>query len=350
MVDMSPRGIISLITLFLLVLVLFAARHEIAVAWKLVSQVDIWILLLLIPAQFVVYFAAGEMMFEYLRAKKALKGVSRFTLTRMALELNFVNHILPSGGVSGISYMTWRLGKYNVSPGRATMSQIVRYTAGFLAFLTLLVISVVLITLDTGVDRFIILVSTVLASTIVFFMIFGIYIISSSTRLESFARWSTRAINSFVRRVTFGRKKQIVKKARVEQFFVDIHKDFVELRADKRLLLKPYLWGLVFNAMDVGLFLIGFWALGYSVNPAAIVIAYGIASIAGFLVITPGGAGAYEAIMIGFLGTAGLPAGVMIAGVLLTRVVLLLGTIISGYIFYQLTILKYGKTPVKSGS
>ena len=345
---MSRRGILSLITLFLLILVLYFARHEIYIAWKLISHVNVWILALLIPMQAFVYFAAGEMMFEYLRAKNALKNVSRFTLTRMALELNFVNHILPSGGVSGISYMTWRLGKYGVSPGRATMSQIVRYVAGFLAFLTLLLISVVLITLDSGVDRFIILVSSVLASTIVCFMIFGIYILSSSLRLEGFARWSTRAINSSVRRLTFGKKKHTVDLSKVQQFFSDIHKDYIELRADKGLLLKPYLWGILYNAADVGLFMIGFWALGYSVNPAAIVIAYGIASIAGFIVITPGGAGAYEAIMIAFLGTAGLPASVVIAGVLLTRVVLLIGTVISGYVFYQLTILKYGKTPVKS--
>ena len=52
---------------------------------------------------------------------------------RMALELNFVNHTLPSGGVSGISYMTWRLGKLGVSPGRAASAQVVRYVAGFIA-------------------------------------------------------------------------------------------------------------------------------------------------------------------------------------------------------------------------
>lgn len=345
---MSRRGIISLITLILLGLLLFAARNEIAHAWELISDVNLWILALLIPAQFVVYFAAGEMMFEYLRAKNTLRGVSRFSLTRMALELNFVNHILPSGGVSGISYMTWRLSKYDVSSGRAAMSQIVRYTAGFLSYLTLLLISVVLITLDTGVDRFIILVTSVLASSIVFFMIFGIYIISSSARLKGFAHWFTRNTNRVVSRATFSKKKRALQLRRVEQFFNDLHEDYTELRHDKRLLLKPFLWGIIFNAMDVGLFVIGFWALGHSVNPAAIVIAYGIASIAGFLIITPGGAGAYEAIMIGFLGSAGISQGVAIAGVLLTRVVLLLGTIISGYIFYQLTIMKYGKNPVKS--
>lgn len=344
---MSRRGILSIITLILLALIVFAARHEIAQAWELVGKINLWVLALLIPLQVVVYFAGGEMMFEYLRSKHAINKVSRLTLTRIALELNFVNHILPSGGVSGISYVTWRLGKFDVSPGRATMAQAVRYVAGFLSYLTILVISVILITLDTGVDRFIILVSSVLACTIVFFIVFGIYIISDATRLKGFANWFTYTVNRIVKQVTFGRNKRALNLSRIELFFSDFHDDYVELKRDKGMLLKPYLWGIVFNAADVGLFIIGFLALGHFVNPAAIAIAYGISSLAGFLVITPGGAGAYEAIMIGFLATAGAPQGVAIAGVLITRVILLLGTILSGYIFYQLTILKHGKTILK---
>jgi uncharacterized protein (TIRG00374 family) len=91
------------------------------------------------------------------------------------------------------------------------------------------------------------------------------------------------------------------------------------------------------------LFLITFWALGVPVNPAPILIAYGVAALAGFFVITPGGAGAYEAIMVGFLALAGLSQGTAIAGTLLTRVILLLGTIVLGYVFYQLAIVKYGR-------
>ncbi len=345
---MSRRGIISLITLLLLLLVIFTARQEIVHAIDLISHVNLWILALLIPIQFVVYFAAGEMMFEYLRAKHTTKLASRLTLTRMALELNFVNHLLPSGGVSGISYISWRLNKFGVSPGRATMSQAVRYVSGFLSYLTLLVISVVLITLDGGVNRLIILVSSVLACAIIFGMIFGIYIISSSDRLTNFAHWLTRNVNKFIKAVTLGKTKKALQLKRVESFFTDFHNDYVELRADKKLLLKPYMWGIIFNAADVGLFVIGFLSFGYHINPAIILIAYGIASLAGFIVITPGGAGAYEALMIAFMGSAGVPPGIAIAGVLITRVILLLGTIFSGYFFYQLTILKYGKNPAKS--
>ena len=127
------------------------------------------------------------------------------------------------------------------------------------------------------------------------------------------------------------------------EFFGEMHRDYLALRQDKRILIKPFLWGLLFTIADVALFLITFWALGAPVNPAPILIAYGLATIAGFFVITPGGAGAYEAIMVAFLAIAGLDKGTAIAGIVLTRVILLLGTIIFGYLFYQHAIIKYGK-------
>jgi uncharacterized membrane protein YbhN (UPF0104 family) len=53
--------------------------------------------------------------------------------------------------------------------------------------------------------------------------------------------------------------------------------------------------------------------------------------------------------MVAFLAIAGLSQGTAIAGIVLTRVILLLGTIILGYVFYQHAILKYGKgnSPIK---
>lgn len=343
----SHRNIISAITIVLLVFIVWASWNEIMHAWRLLATVNLWILALLIPVQFIAYYAAGEMMFDYLRDKGALKHVSRLSMARMALELNFVNHILPSGGVSGISYMTWRLGKLGVQPARATMAQVVRYVTGFLAFIALLLVSVVAVTVDEGVNRLIILASSVVASVLIFSIVFGIYIISSRSRLHSFAGWSTRVVNSSVKKITFGRKTQVVQQKVLEKFFADFHDDYVELSQDKRLLIKPFLWGLLFTASDVALFMIGFWALGYVVNPAPVVIAYGLASFAGFLLLTPGGAGAYEAIMVSFLSIAGIPQGAAIAAIILTRVIVLIGTIISGYVFYQLTLLKYGKHTTK---
>jgi hypothetical protein len=119
----------------------------------------------------------------------------------------------------------------------------------------------------------------------------------------------------------------------------------LEIRKEKRILIVPFIWALAANLFDVALLFIAFWALGFSINPAILVVAFGLSSIASVFSVTPGGAGVYEAIFIAFLATAGVPPNVAIAGTLMARVALLLGTIVFGYFFYQLTINKYGKHP-----
>ena len=48
--------------------------------------------------------------------------------------------------------------------------------------------------------------------------------------------------------------------------------------------------------------------------------------------------------MIAVLAAGGVGQSQAIAGTLLARVTLLLGTIIFGYVFYQMSIVKYGKS------
>ncbi|HMH70127.1 MAG TPA: lysylphosphatidylglycerol synthase transmembrane domain-containing protein [Candidatus Saccharimonadales bacterium] len=340
---MSFRAWLSVVTFLLIAVIIYFSRHELLHAWGLLAKVNIWILLLIIPAQIFMYYAGGEMIFSYLRAKKSIDKIPPLTLARMALEMNFVNHVLPSGGVSGISYMTWRLGKFGVTSGRATMAQAVRFAVGFAAFILLLVIAVFLVTIDGNINRWIILMSSTLVTLMVGTIIAGVYLMSSSKRMSTFAVWLTRTVNFVVRRATFRRKKHILSHDKVNMFFSDMHRDFVALRADKRILIKPFLWGLAFTLADISLFLITFWALGSPINPAPVLIAYGVATIAGFFVVTPGGAGAYEAIMVAFLAIAGVSGGTAIAGIVLTRVILLISTIALGYLFYQHAIIKYGK-------
>jgi uncharacterized protein (TIRG00374 family) len=341
---MSFRAWLSVVTLVLIGVIIYFSRHELLHAWELLSKVNIWILLLLIPVQILAYYASGEMIFSYLRAKKSIDNVPPFALARMSLEMNFVNHILPSGGVSGVSYMTWRLGKYGVSSGRATMAQVVRFAMGFAAFIALLLVAVLAVTVDGNINRWIILVSSMLVTFMVGTVLIGMFLLGSAARTTRFASWMVRAANLIVRRVSFGKKRKLLNDEKTQEFFRDMHHDYVALKADKRILIKPFLWGLVFNAADAALFFITFLALGESVNPAPILIAYGVASTAGFFVATPGGAGAYEAIMVAFLAIAGISQGLAIAGIVLTRVILLLGTIGLGYLFYQHAILKYGRS------
>lgn len=340
---MSVRRIISWVTLAFVGLIIFLSRHELLKAWKLLETVNPLILLLLVPLMLFTFYAAGETMFTYLAAKGSIKDTPWYERARMALELNFVNHTLPSGGVSGISYMTWRLGKLGVTPGRAASAQVVRYVAGFIASAILIAISVVAVTVDGNINRVIILVS----SAIVTFMIlstFGlIFLVSSRPRMRAFADWSSKVINRTTRRLTRGKKRVLIREEKIFAFFEDIHDDYLGLRRDYRILLVPVVWAIAFTAADALLFWITFMALGTPVNPAPLLIAYVLASVAGFIVVTPGGAGAYEAIMVAFLATAGIASGAAIAGIVLTRVIILIVTIAVGYLFYEHALGKYGK-------
>jgi uncharacterized protein (TIRG00374 family) len=340
---MSFRSWLSVLTLVLIAVIIYFSRHELLRAWELLGSVNVWILALLIPGQLLVYYAGAEIMFSYLRAKKSIEDVSGPELTRMSLEMNFVNHILPSGGVSGISYMTWRLGKHGVTHGRAAMAQVVRFAMSFVGFMLLLVVAVLIVTIDGQINRWIILVSAGLVVLMLGSIVGGIYLIGGQKRMERAADWIVRHVNPFMRWVTFGRRKRFLGRAKVETFFREMHDDYLALRQDKRVLVKPLIWSIVFTLADAGLFIITFWALGEPVNPAPVLIAYGVAAVAGFFVVTPGGAGAYEAIMVAFLAVAGLSQGIAIAGIVLTRVILLLGTIILGYVFYQMALVRYGK-------
>lgn len=346
---MSFRAWLSVITLVLIGAIIYFSRHELVQAWDALGGVNLWVLALLVPMQVLAYYAAGEMTFSYLKDKGFISGVSRANKARMSLELNFVNHVLPSGGVSGISYMTWRLGLYGVIAGRATMAQVVRYAMGLASFLALLLVAVLLVTIDGSINRWIILVSSGLISVMLFGVAAGIFLMNSIDRLNKFSVWATKVVNRTIKSLSFGRSKKTLEVSKVATFLNDLHYDFLGLKRDRKVLKKPFLWGIVFNIADVSLFLITFWALGYSINPAPVFIAYGVASLAGFIVFTPGGAGAYEAIMVAFLVAAGVASGSAIIGILLTRVIVLIGTIILGYVFYQHAILKYGKgkSPIK---
>ena len=339
---MSFKAWASVITIGLLVVILYAARDEIVHAWELLGSVNLWILSLIIPAQVIVYFIAGEMMFAYLRDKKAIKHISLASQARMALEMNFVNHTLPSAGASGLSYMTWRLSKYGISPGRATMAQLVRFAASIAAFITLLTIALIAITIDGDINRWMILLSSVMVFLMVGGSAFVIYLLSSPARGHRVVKWGARVVSRVAR--AFGAKKPLINASQAVKFFDDMHDDYLELKKDKRIFLKPFLWGLVFTVGDVMLYWITFWALGSPVNPAPILIAYGLATLAATFVVTPGGTGAFEAIMVSFLAIAGIGAGTAIAGIMLTRVILLLGTIGLGYFFYQHALIKYGKS------
>ncbi len=341
---MKFRTWINIITIVLLALAIYLGRHQITQAWGLMGHVNITLYLLIIPIQLMSYYAVGEVMFSYLRSKGDLMNFTKWRMARVALELNFVNHIIPVPTFAGFSYLGWILGRDDgVSAGRATMAQIIRYVMMFASFMALILMSVIFLSLDKGVDRLLISISVAMSFATIFSAFVLIYFLSSKTRMMQAAKYVTLFANAITKFVTFGRKQNVLNTDKVKKFFDDMYLDYVEIQRDYKILLKPLMWAVIANVLDMCLIAVAFLALGYWVNPATLFVALGISSFVAIFAATPGGSGVYEAIMIAFLVSAGVPAEVAIAGTLLARVTLFAGTIGFGFIFYQLTISKYGK-------
>lgn len=342
------REWLTIITLVLLAVVIVFAWPEIVEAWGLIGQVNLWILAWLIPVQFASYYATGGMIFSYLRKKGDLKDMSHWSTTRLALELNFVNHILPSGGAAGFSYLAWVLKKHKVSVARSTMAQIVRFVLTFASFTLLLILSMIILTFKHKIDAEIVAIGAFITVAAVAMVWASIWLIKSNARLRRFSDWVTRTSNKVIAFFTRGRKKDVVKYETLLEFFDGLHDDYLAIRRERKMLIRPFIWAAVANMLDVALLWIAFYSFGYPVDAALLFIAFGIASVAAAASVIPGGAGVYDAVMVAFLAAAGVPADVAIAGTLLARITLLGGTILFGYIFYQMTVIKYGKRPIDS--
>ncbi|HWT40504.1 MAG TPA: lysylphosphatidylglycerol synthase transmembrane domain-containing protein [Dongiaceae bacterium] len=344
---LSFRTWLTIGTLALLTIVVIFAWPEIRKAWHLLGQVNLWILFLLIPVQLASYYATGGMIFSYLRSKGDLQDMSHWSMARLALELNFVNHILPSGGAAGFSYLAWVLSRHKVAVARSTMAQIIRFALTFIAFVVIMVLALLILTLNQQINRLMVAVGILLVVMAILAIFSVIWLVSNRQRLARFSEWLTKKVNHFVAWVTRGRKKTVAKQSVIFHFFEGLHDDYLALRRDRRVLIRPFLWAAIANVLDAALIWIAFWSLGYPIDGSLLFVAFGVASILSAISVTPGGAGVYEAVMVAFLAASGITPDVAIAGTLLARVTLLTGTILFGYIFYQLTVLRYGKHTVE---
>ncbi len=348
--NLSWRTWLSIVTFVIIAIVLYTSRHELQQAWGLLQEVNLWLLLgLLIPLQFLSYHAMGEVIFSYLRSQGQGTSISPFKFARLSLEMNFVNHVLPSAGVSGASYMGWRLKHYGISVSKSTSAQLVRIVAVSGGFAIVLAIAVLSMLLDGSLNRWVSLLSAALVAAAFIVVAIMIFILEREKTMTKMARGMVKITNGAIRVLTLGRVPKKISSAQpLALFFGDIQADYRTIRRKKKLLLKPLLWGVIFSAADVAMFYAAFVALGHPVNPAPIAVAFGLAGAASFFMVTPGGAGLYEVVMIGFLTLSGVDPRVGIAAIVLTRVVLMLGTIIAGYYFYQQAIMKHGRKPKSS--
>jgi uncharacterized protein (TIRG00374 family) len=330
------RLILNVVTLVALAVLVYAIRHQLVATFKNLADVDAWALLLMLPMQLGNYHAQTKLYQGLFGLVGNKLGYGE--MMRAAVELNFVNHVFPSGGVSGISYFGVRMRRDDITGSRATLVQLMKLLMLFLSFEVLLVVGLLIMAVSSQVNNFVILVTSSLTTLLIVGTLVFVAIIGSQQRINATFTFLTRLLNRLIHyfRPNF---PETINIARVKNVLDGLHANYKLIESRWRELKKPFLWALLANITEVLTIYIVYLAFGSAVNIGAIILAYAVANFAGLVSILPGGIGIYETLMTGVLVAAGVPASLSISVTVMYRVINTLIQIVPGYILYHRTLL-----------
>lgn len=352
MLDMSEttffkrrwKLILNWVTLLALAVLIYASRHQLGATIGNLAHVNGWALLLIIPVELLNYHAQARL---YQRLFRLVGNeLSYKFLYRASLELNFVNHVFPSGGVTGISYFGLRLRKGDeISGGKATLIQIMKLALTFLSFELLIIIGLLSLAVMGRVSNLTILVAASVSTLLVVGTAVFVYIVGSKDRIDAFFTTVTKGLNRVIQ-LARPTHPETINIDRARRLFNDFHDNYQQLKNNSRELKAPFWYAFLANLTEVMALYVFYIAFGHLVNIGAVILAYAVANFAGLVSVLPGGVGVYEALMTAVLATAGVSAGVSLPITVMYRVVNTLVQIPPGYYLYQRALRRGAQPPI----
>ena len=329
----SFRVILSILTLVLVGYVIYQNWPDILDTVNHLQDTNVFVLLIMVPEQLFMYYACGQIFFSYLRNRRDVQRFSNEDILLISTELNFVNHAIPAGGIGGLAYLTYRLMPYGVTAGQASFLYVFRYAVTtVINYLQALIAIIVLLIMNLIPDeaKWIIPLSLLMNMAVFLFLWFVVYVASSKKRIEFFSRSVSRLMNATVKIITFGHKKRLMRYDKISNYFADIHESVKIAKSNKKFLKKPTIWGIVYSFCEIATYWIVAISLGRPELLPFIMVGEAIGSV--FDGIVP--YGLYELGMAGVMIALGVDFPTATIVTVMTRVITLLFTIISGSIPY----------------
>lgn len=326
------RLVITTITFVALAILIYALREDIAKVIRDIGKVNAFALLLMIPFEILNYDA-------YARLYRSLfstlgKKVRYWPMYKFTLELNFVNHVLPSGGISGISYFNLRTRSLGISAATSTLSQVTKLFLLYASFQPLLVLGVLLLAIRGHTNSLILVIATSLITLLIVGTFIGLYIIGSRQRINKTMTAIARLLNRIVH--LFRRKHpETINIKSAQEAFNELHDNYEVFKNNLGALKKPFLYMMIANLTEVAALYAVYVAFGEFVNVGAVILAYAVANFAGLISVLPAGIGIYEGLMTAVLAATGIPAELSIPVTVMYRVINMSIQLIPGYFFYQ---------------
>lgn len=332
---------VNIVTISAMALLVYISRGQVASAFDSLVGLSLWLLLLQFPVRLLSYGAVAHIYYSYFRNTGHLGTLTIKDMYKVSLELNFINSVFPSGGVSGFSYLSIRLKPYGISTANSTLAQALRFLLTFISFLPLLGLGLFMLAAGNNANGLVIMIGTTVFLMIIATSLLGGYIVSSEQRIKAFTAFLPKAINKILTLLHRDPGKEVINLAKVEATFVELHERYMELSNDWGQLKQPFVYALIANILELLSIYLVYVAFGEYVNPGAIIFAYSIANFAGLIAVVPGGVGVYESLMAAGLAASGVAKGLAISSTIVYRAFNILVFVPIGFALYQVALSKH---------
>jgi uncharacterized protein (TIRG00374 family) len=304
-------------------LLLYFERDQLADTWDTLLNANLWLVLLLPFIQIVNYFLIGQ----YYRKMFANFGTyfSRKRSWGVVAAMNFVNQVLPSGGLSGITYLAYGF-RTSLETGKTTLIQLGRYVFAFGAYAVLGPLALLLVVIDGNFNEFGDLLdkaannSGAVATMVVFILIAVVTVIVMFNQSLSHKMMKSvlRILNWFKRNLL--RRKRPIKLNFLRKIYKELNEGVGFIKQQGIGALKPAFYMLLSAVAELAIVYVSLLAIGQSPEIGIVFISFVAANIVGVVSIIPGDVGVHEATMIITLSAFGIPESAAISATLLYRV------------------------------
>jgi uncharacterized protein (TIRG00374 family) len=317
------RTALTLLGIIGLAIVLLLNRHQLASCWHLLKNLRWYIVAIIVIVQVASYWVNALYYRSILRIFSYDVGLVR--LFKGALATNFVNYILPSVGLAGAGYLSQVLSP-EVPRGKAFLTQLMRYAFSALAVLLMMPVGFFIILLINKTGQAIVRVTLLSVIAIIALVACVVAFIHQESAVRRTIAWLTK---------TLKRAFPAFKINSTQYFINEFYVGYRAMSRQKRRLLMPFAWSIIYIVIELGTFYMAFLAFGKVENPGIAVMAYlfaNIASIFGGIIFSTG---IFELGMAGTLVALGTPLALAVSVTTVYRVLNLLIGLPPGYYFYR---------------
>jgi uncharacterized protein (TIRG00374 family) len=330
---MKLRHFVFFVALVLLGLLFLRNAGQLQQFIALMKELNIWVLLLVLPVRFG-YYWANTRFYDHFFSGLYKKRIPFWRLFEGVVSMNFVNTVVPTGGVSGAAYFA-QIFRSKISQKQSFIAQFFWYIATFLSLVVVLAISFLVLFFSQSIIQVSYRLILIVVSLLLFVAFCVIAMTLNPHLFERVLFYATRPINWVLKLL---RKGKIGERQTTQ--FVDGYRTLIELFAkDPRRALRPLSDALLCIMFEVLSIFIVFLAFGQVVNPGMVGAAYVFALLMSSLSFFTSGVGMYEATMVAVEVALGVPFGLAFSVTTIYRLMALWLFIPVGLWFYKRQVL-----------